>query len=693
VGIRAASCWLGLCILTACGAPSGAHRQDRPRDLLTDLADDGSLAAALSDDDAHVRQLAALALGRLAAGQSAATMLAASDTEADAQVLAAMCFAFGQWGSHEAWPFLTEMGEHRDASVRAAALTALGRLHDDAFTPCVVRGLGDENSAVRQAAALALGRLDGRRYDHPRHATEEQLKERDAALAQAALRDSDVEVRWRATYALASLPNRPGLSTVLGHCSRDQDSPLSRLFALRGLGVLQDEGLPGALPEARRRLADSDGRVVVEAARILARHGEITEALELTADDSAVVRLVAIEGLRRRALAGVDTGAGTAPGDATTLAWRSLVCAALQDVADSDPSPMVVRESLACLAVVGDHDADASGPATAIDPGPAVADGAAPEGTAAMQLAGRSALERLARSTDPRDRERAARLLADDELRDDALLQQLLDDPEPQVAAAALGAWRSSPPEMLLREQRRLIEALQQPDPALRGSAAEVLAPFVASGRAPAPLVSALADALDDSADYEMEEARLELAKALGLPQLDPMPPTDKPEGPLLERVLAEQAAAGADPAPEVLLETTRGDIRLALDRITAPRHVESFLELCSSGYYDGLDVHRLVPNFVVQGLDPRHDGWGVGGRRVPDEFSPLPCVTGVVGMPHAGSPHTGGCQIFITQVPTPHLEGDFTIFGRVMRGMDVVQQLEIGDVITRARRVPSMGG
>ena len=125
------------------------------------------------------------------------------------------------------------------------------------------------------------------------------------------------------------------------------------------------------------------------------------------------------------------------------------------------------------------------------------------------------------------------------------------------------------------------------------------------------------------------------------------------------------------------------------LDRVAAPRHVASFLDLVETGYYDGLDIHRVVPNFVVQGLDPRHDGWGVGGRRVPDEFGPRAYLTGTVGMPRTGSRHSGGCQIFITHLPTPHLEGDFTPLGQVADGMSVVAELEIGDVIESARRLP----
>jgi cyclophilin family peptidyl-prolyl cis-trans isomerase len=185
-----------------------------------------------------------------------------------------------------------------------------------------------------------------------------------------------------------------------------------------------------------------------------------------------------------------------------------------------------------------------------------------------------------------------------------------------------------------------------------------------------------------------MKEAAQALRKGLGLPP-DSAPPGARGAGRLLDRLLVEDEAARKDPRPRVRLTTTRGSIELELDRITAPVHVANFLELLDKGCYDGLDFHRVVPDFVVQGLDPRGDGYGTGGRRLPDEFSPRPYDAGTLGMPNAGEPHTGGCQIFITHIPTPHLDGNYTVFGKVIEGMDVVQRLEIGDTVTSVRLVP----
>ena len=107
-------------------------------------------------------------------------------------------------------------------------------------------------------------------------------------------------------------------------------------------------------------------------------------------------------------------------------------------------------------------------------------------------------------------------------------------------------------------------------------------------------------------------------------------------------------------------------------------------MKLVKSGFYDGLTWHRVVSNFVVQGGDPRGDGWGDAGYSVRDEINPLRFDRGTVGMPKAGR-DTGGCQIFISLIPTPHLDGLYTAFGQVVSGMEIVDRLEVSDRIVTA--------
>ena len=88
-----------------------------------------------------------------------------------------------------------------------------------------------------------------------------------------------------------------------------------------------------------------------------------------------------------------------------------------------------------------------------------------------------------------------------------------------------------------------------------------------------------------------------------------------------------------------------------------------------------------MVPNFVIQGGDPRGDGWGGAGFTLRDEIGRRRFKRGTVGMPKAGK-DTGGGQLFITHVPTPHLDGNYTIFGEVTEGLELVDAIEIGDRI-----------
>ena len=111
-----------------------------------------------------------------------------------------------------------------------------------------------------------------------------------------------------------------------------------------------------------------------------------------------------------------------------------------------------------------------------------------------------------------------------------------------------------------------------------------------------------------------------------------------------------------------------------------------AFLERVDAGFYDGLIWHRVVSNFVIQGGDPRGDGWGSDGENVRDEINAVRYGRGTLGMPKAGK-DTGGCQLFITHVPTPHLDGNYTVFGRVVSGLDVIDAIEVGDAILSIRR------
>jgi cyclophilin family peptidyl-prolyl cis-trans isomerase len=130
-------------------------------------------------------------------------------------------------------------------------------------------------------------------------------------------------------------------------------------------------------------------------------------------------------------------------------------------------------------------------------------------------------------------------------------------------------------------------------------------------------------------------------------------------------------------------ISTTKGSMEIALFPDDAPLHVASFIALARDGVFNGLPFHRVVPNFVIQGGDPHGSGWGGPGYRLPDEIGWRHYVRGTIGMPKSDK-DTGGCQIFVNHSQTPHLDFRYTIWGQVVRGFSVIDDIDLGDRILR---------
>lgn len=152
--------------------------------------------------------------------------------------------------------------------------------------------------------------------------------------------------------------------------------------------------------------------------------------------------------------------------------------------------------------------------------------------------------------------------------------------------------------------------------------------------------------------------------------------------GQLYQNPIAWDVASEISKGSKATIETSRGAIEIELLVEEAPGSVENFVSLARSGFYENLTFHRVVPNFVIQAGCPRGDGYGSSDGVIRSEFSTQKYGTGYVGMASAGK-DTEGSQWFITHSPTPHLDGAYTIFGRVTKGMDVVNKIEVGDRIT----------
>ncbi|QMU30440.1 peptidylprolyl isomerase [Adhaeribacter radiodurans] len=135
----------------------------------------------------------------------------------------------------------------------------------------------------------------------------------------------------------------------------------------------------------------------------------------------------------------------------------------------------------------------------------------------------------------------------------------------------------------------------------------------------------------------------------------------------------------------KVAIQTNRGEVILQLFVEQAPGTVANFVLLARNGFFNDKNFHRVVPNFVIQGGDPRGDGWGGRDYAIRSEFANLRYREGFVGMASAGK-DTESCQWFITHSPTPHLDGRYTIFAKVVKGLEVLPLLEVGDKIIEVR-------
>ncbi|MBF0409445.1 MAG: peptidylprolyl isomerase [Candidatus Riflebacteria bacterium] len=131
---------------------------------------------------------------------------------------------------------------------------------------------------------------------------------------------------------------------------------------------------------------------------------------------------------------------------------------------------------------------------------------------------------------------------------------------------------------------------------------------------------------------------------------------------------------------PVVKLNTDSGEMLIELYPEDAPKHVESFLTLIGKGFYNGLIFHRVVPDFVIQGGDPTGTGTGGPGYTLPAEFNKRPHEKGTLAMARSSDPDSAGSQFYICLERIPHLDGQYTVFGKVVKGGDVPVKVKQGD-------------
>lgn len=623
----------------------------------------GELDRYLRDGDKGVRRRAALAAGRIGDASSVPALVdLMNDGEAEIRHMAA--FALGLVGDKLAVERLLASLKDNDATVRARSAEALGRI-------------GDPRAAA-DVAQMVLGAIPKNaplvtvRGDDPGNPADPWLELRLGLFALARLKDVKVAESvlmvsgkphfdwWAATWTAMRL-EAPTLKPVLVAAASSTD-PLSRAYAARGLGALKD---PADIPLLSALSKDPEEIVAVNSLRALATIGDpkgVPAAAAALAANSPTLQWEALQ-----ALAALPPDRGL----------RSRVVPFV-----GDAKPWMRAAALRALARI-DRDEFAL-VLSSLDPDP-----------------------------EPSVREALAAALGDagGEVAVGILFSMLKED-DPRVVPAVLTALRKSRGPDSVETLKRYLD---HPDFAVRATAAEELTELKTGGLtsslvasyqrglgdreidARVAIVVALSRQKDDAARAALRTAaqsdpsrvvRQRAAKALAdLGETPPPPGPERVDRPPLDY---RDAMAPYDPIPGVALYTPRafiytslGRIEIHLDVVDTPLTTRNFIELARRGFFDGLTFHRVVPGFVVQGGDPRGDGNGGPGYTLRCELTEGPFGRGAVGMALSGR-DTGGSQFFITVAPTPHLDGEYTLFGRVASGMDVVDRLRPGDVIER---------
>jgi cyclophilin family peptidyl-prolyl cis-trans isomerase len=653
----------------AAASPSAAQRESFHRIAMAEDDRDAAsaqIAVFLRDADSTIRCRAVVALGRVQDPASIPALVERLD-DPDRATRHAAVFALGQIGTSAVVGPLVRAAQSEDRAVVERALVALGKSRDKAATGRLLMFLRHTDPALRASAAHGLSYL-GDSTAVP-------------GLVEV-LADSSAVVRGQALHALERIGDTRGADAAL-RLARDGD-PEVRAFALRAIGRLgaertADPRLAVALAPAFR---ESEWRLRALAARAAGAtrtRFATADLLHALDDPSTNVREAAVAALGELP----PLGAGV----------EERVCGALAALA-SDPLPGIRFRAGASLARRrGAMGLESLAPFLD-DADPFVASRVV-GALGPLRDEGFHAL--LRRRTGDRDRAVRASALealaAYRDARDEALLVRALRDADwvvATVAAEALGQEGSA----------ASIPALERAFAARRGfDEAETRAAIVAT----LAKIARPADARVVREAMRDEDERVRRAAAAALATMTGESPATPPARPRNARDGRDgRVARGAGHAPRLDPEfglplglrtarivTGEGDIVVELFGDDAPATVSNFLELARSGFYDGLRFHRVVPNFVIQGGCPRGDGWGSPGHAIRCEIGEHRYATGAVGMAHAGK-DTGGSQFFITHSPQPHLEGRYTLFGRVVEGQDVVDRVTEGTLIETIVEVDS---
>lgn len=628
------------------------------------------VAALKSDHDQSVRQMCAFAIGEIESPAGAEALIAVlNDTNEPGEVRARAVEALGKIGAVlvssapasggqagsprvenqpltkirqvilDALKFEAGRRAQPDRATILAGLTAALRIRPDGAGPVVVKFLSYSDPRIVADALNTIARL--------------RLKDDNDRVRQL-LNNSDAIVRANAARAIGAAEDKGAFDLLLSRALNDPDLRV-RASAIRALGSLKDIRAVAPLVQRGNSLIASGLSADNELLEITTTLGRL---LPNTSNESAIAFVRKMHILTNGEAVEVELAlARMAPGifqndpyraeDSRPNAnWRQVSrraqgLSALRDVitgaAASSAGDTALKDAQMELAVMLRR---ASTPALAVPDILQAYAGYKSTDTSAVALSRMRDADVIVRAT-------AAEILGD-------------QTPDEANARALITA---------------LPRALQDKD--LNDAALGILEALAKQKSAPAN--EAIKTALDSS-DQLIRRRAVALLKANGVGDFSNRIGTVKTRN--TEADYRRALARGGRKVTATVM-TSRGAFTIEFFPAAAPLTVDNFIQLARKGYFNGQTIPRVVPNFVIQAGDPRGDQNGGPGYQIRCEINEMPFERAAVGMALSGK-DTGGSQWFVTHSPQPHLDGGYTVFGRVISGMEVVDKIVRGDTIRR---------
>ncbi len=707
---------------------------------------DHQLQVFLSDKDANIRKRAALATGRIGDGRAIPALVELLQKDSDNDMRQMAAFGLGEIESPAGGDVLLDMLGYRTArgnervNPESDASGAVARPRGPQPGSPAGVGRAPATSAVRARAVEALGKiaaalpdsendrkrtygeaiLNALRFENDRHSQPDRemillgltavLRARPdnaGPVVVRFLRYADSRIVADALNTLARLRLKDGNDDARRLLVNHND-PIVRANAARVLGATEDKQSFDALLD--RALHDNDLRVRVSAIRALgslkdARAGEplINRAQELFRRHYGTLKngfsrigqpLENNELLEVAALLGRILPNTT---NERALSWLREFRGALQRIA---PEVEIAFARIAPVIYLRETELNAS----------VVPTNQGQFGPNWRQYS--SIAQGLASLSEIHG---AANMSAGDQVQKDTQydLRRMLDETHMPISALpdvlqALATFKPSDFGELARKH------LKHSDVIVRSTAAELIVGLQRDGTNVHALIDALESELPLTEKGEMNDAALAILNALAKqknPEANEAIKTalDSSDHLIRRKAVALLRANGAGDFSNrigtVQTRNTEADYRRAITRIgkqvsatvvtskgsfvieflpeDAPLTVDNFMQLAKKGFFNGQTIPRVVPNFVIQAGDPRGDTNGGPGYQIRCEINEVPYERGTVGMALSGK-DTGGSQWFVTHSPQPHLDGGYTVFGHVVRGMEVVDNIARGDIIRR---------